>query len=774
MNTEWMEIAEWIASFAPSRVTGNKIKNLKPLSECKAQQRFSQLDEIKSLSASQTIPPRFETDDVSDIIDRFNSNEPLSPKDYRTLGEFLRLVRQTVSAVRYAEFPKALIEDLQSFSPPVSLEQDILKVVTVKGEISEDASDELKHIRKKMRETHGFAEKSIKAMITNPEYGGLLQEEYFTIRDDRYVLPFKSAFKRVVKGVVHNYSRTGKTAFLEPLTLMDTNNKLTLLAADERAETAKILAELRGALFRSQAEVLSSLSVAQLFEMLITIQKWQETFACVVPVFNHQTVDLIEAWYPPVLISRGNELVKNDFHLSAEKRIMVISGPNAGGKSIALKVINTIAELAVRGLPVTASSATMPFFTDIRLIVGDLQNAGEGESSFSAHLRELSAVVQNTSSKELVLIDEIGSGTDPMQGGAFSRAFLEYLQSKNIWAVVTSHLAEVKSIALEHQGFVPVAMGYDDEHNTPTYRFLYDLVGGSNALRLVKKIGFPDAVIARLEELLSSGEHSAEALINRLRQKETELLQREKELQQQLEEAKVAKQEALQLKERYAKRERDFEEKRLKALDKLLQLEEEELRKRLNRITPSRISEQIRQVRREREQIKKKTETYAIENDEKPGIPLSSARNSVVSGKSVLYDRLLKMEGIFDSFSGKNAVVRIKGKLLTVPTDRLILLEKTHKKTVSHSTTTSSSRQEYTIDIRGTRVDDALTRIEREIDKGFTGHIHSIRLIHGHGSGVLKERIRLRLTELAPQYGFRFASEAEEGGDDGVTLIIFV
>ncbi|MCK5808110.1 Smr/MutS family protein [bacterium] len=769
-NNEWFDILRWIASFAPSKGAQSAVESLPPLSQSEAEKKFSQLEEYKTLHKTEAVQVSFSLDSVNETMRAFDANESLEIGAYRHIGEFLRTVRQTLSALRYAEYPTAILSEIGPISPPIKLENEIFNTVTPKGEIAEDASKELQKIRARMRDTHTRAGSAITSMIKDPEYGGLLQEEYFTVRHDRYVLPFKSAFKRVVKGVVHNYSRTGKTAFLEPLSLMDTNNRLALLVADENEEITRIVNELRGSIFRARGEIKRAIFAATLLETLYTVFKWSESYHCAVPHFSDSRTNIVQAWYPPVMLSNKSELVKNDFLFADNQRIMVVSGPNAGGKTVSLKTVHTVAELSRRGLPVPAERVEIPFFENVHLVLGDLQSAHAGESSFSSHLRELSRIAESASSRELVLIDEIGSGTDPLQGGAMARAFLEFLQERGVWTVVTSHLAEVKSVALEHDSFVPVAMGYDEEQNVPTYHFLYNLVGGSNALNLVRKIGFPQGIISRLESLLSSGEHSIEPLINRLRKKETELLERERELEQLRMQAEKAMQDAEELKKRHAKREKAFEAERFRALKKLLELEEQELQKRLATIDEKRLANQVHKVREEKKVLQKKIENQTISTDEKSGTPLSDLKDSIKKGEAVVYDKLLKIEGIIESFSGKNATIRANGKVLTMPISRLIVVgKKPEAKSHFIAPTSQGGVTSFTLDLRGMSAEEAIHRLEIEIDRAFSGDVYSIEIIHGHGTGVLKEKIRARLGELVSHYGYRFAG----GGKDGSTMVEF-
>ena len=609
-------------------------------------------------------------------------------------------------------------------------------------------------------------------MIKSPSLMGMLQESYFTIRDDRYVLPFKSNYKRVIKGVIHNYSRTGLTAFLEPLPLVDLNSELFLLAKKEDEEILKILKQLRGLVVRKITYIQDVIQKMLHIESLTIKLHWSKEFNCVIPDFQNSGILIEEGWYPPVFISEKKNIVKNDFLFKENENIMVISGPNAGGKTVALKTLSTIAQLAIRGFPVPATKAIMPFFDDVYEILGDNQSAVEGESSFSAHLNSLADILKKANENTLVLIDEIGSGTDPIQGGAISRAFLEILKEKNVFTLVTSHLAEVKSIALEDTSFIPVAMGFD-EKNGPTYKFLYNLVGSSNAISLVKKINFPKIFISKLEKLLVSKDESIEPLLNRLKKKEEELALRKEEINFLKNEILKEKEKITKLRKSLEIKERDFEINRLKSLDKLMEMEEKELKKRIKKAEEKNLSKKIAFIKKEKETLKETIKKEKMKNDETPGIPFLNFDGKIESDKTVVYDKWLKMKGIFKSQNGKKVEITINGKNFTTkPENLLIINEKIKKKTIS-MVNFSSSKAVEKIDVRGMNSQEALEQIEKLIDIAFLNGTFSITIVHGHGTGVLKKNIREKLFILAKKYKFTFSFGDSQNGTDGTTVVNF-
>ncbi|MFO7735204.1 MAG: hypothetical protein R6W70_03195, partial [bacterium] len=447
---EWQKTLEWISKTSSSKTVRNYVASKKRYSSRdEAEKEYSRLREMETLHEADTYAPSFDLDPLFDVLEKIDGGEGVDPRELRSIGNFLTQFRKSRELLVMDQGTPVLEELVSSVDPDIGLEMRIKQTINDRGKINSEASEELGRIRYRLRRTHENIDAKIRDMLKNPTVAGMLQEDYFTVRDDRYVLPFKSSFKRTIKGVIHHYSRTGQTAFLEPLPLLELNNSLSLQKSKEDEEIQKILKHLLAVIKSKRGFIKNCAEIAIHLMGLDVICRWRKKHRCSVPEFVDDTIDVKKAWYPMVYLSEREKLVKNDFLFRTGEKVMVISGPNAGGKTVALKTLRTVVELSVRGIPVTADKAVMPFFRDVFTILGDRQDAERGESSFSAHLRDMSEVLNVAEKETLILVDEIGTGTDPLQGGAIARAFLEYVKDRSIFTLVTSHLAEVKSIALE-------------------------------------------------------------------------------------------------------------------------------------------------------------------------------------------------------------------------------------------------------------------------------------------------------------------------------------
>ena len=772
MLQEWNSIIDWIGEKSLSEYGKRSLHEAERLSFEECEHEFALIREAAALSNDYRSLFPFNLDSVKNVTEMFEANEPLEAMNYRTIGDFLGVVRRSGEELKRQGFtPK--IHSLLNFEYNVSLEMTIKQVVNEKGEINSNASPELAKIRKQLADTHRNIGDEIKKMTTSPEYSGFLQEDWFTIRDDRYVLPFKSVFKRTVKGVIHNYSRTGQTAFLEPMPLIEHNNSLSLLAARELEEIIRILRELRGLLFRNYSYVEKCIERAVHIENIFTKYFWMKENGCAIPEFSDDSMKLTQAWFPPVFLSRGENLVKNDFIFSDEEKIMVVSGPNAGGKTVSIKTVAAIAELAVRGFPVPAASAKLPFFENIFLILGDNQDAFAGESSFSSHLRLLSATAEKLNSRDLVLIDEIGTGTDPLQGGAIAGAYLEFVAEKGCFSVVASHLAEDKSIALQNKKFIPVAMGFDEAKDKPTYKFSYNIVGSSNALSLVRKIGFPQEFVEKLEKLLLAKESGVEPLINRLHKKEEQLAVLTEEVEAAKATIKAEEREISELRRKLETKEKQFEETRLRSLKKLVEMEEAELKKKIEKVGEKDVPQKVVLLKKEKETLQDAIDRQTVALDTKEGTKLADCLDKIIPGKTVVYDKLLKLEGTLQKVKGSKAEYTSSGKQLVSPVERLLVLEFSKEVKTKTAKNTVESKYVEMCDVRGMFVEDAAEKIEKSLDTAFGGGAVSLTIIHGQGSGKLKKFIRDFLPDLQKKYKFTFAPGSNEEGGDSVTVIRF-
>jgi DNA mismatch repair protein MutS2 len=440
----------------------------------------------------------------------------------------------------------------------------IRRSVLPNGEISDDASPALRKIRASITETREAIQKTLKHILRtkNAEAG----EDYVTLRSDRFVIPLRAENRRSVPGVVHGASATGQTIFMEPLETVETNNQLVQLREDEAAEILRILRELTDKLQRVRGPlVLASETIAEL-DSVFARARFAREFDAAIPEFSEASELRLEAARHPVLENKlrqeGRVVVPMTLALGGEERVLVISGPNTGGKTVALKTTGIAALSAQSGIPVAAQRAVLPFFDRVLVDIGDEQSIAADLSTFSAHMLNLKAMLEAATPESLVLVDEMGTGTAPEEGAALAVALLDEFRAHNCIVLATTHHDRLKTYASTTPGVVNAAVEFDDVNLRPTYRLMVGVPGGSSGIAIARRLGIAEPIIARARALLAPEALEAADLIAYLHRSRDEL---DRMQQQMTAERHVLEEERKKLRDEWVARQqrriRELEEK---------------------------------------------------------------------------------------------------------------------------------------------------------------------------------------------------------------------
>src|ERR1700688_229204 len=401
----------------------------------------------------------------------------------------------------------------------------IRRSVMPNGEISDDASPALRRIRASITQTRDAIQKTLKHILRtkNAEAG----EDYVTLRNDRFVIPLRAENRRSVPGVVHGASATGQTIFMEPLETVETNNQLVQLREDEAAEIVRILRELTEKLQRvRQPLVLAAETIAEL-DSVFARARFAQEFDAAIPEFSEASELRLEAARHPVLENKlrkeGRAVVPMTLALDGEERVLVISGPNTGGKPVALKTTGIAAPSAQSGIPVVAQRAVLPFFDRVLVDIGDEQSIAADLSTFSAHMLNLKAMLEAATPQSLVLVDEMGTGTAPEEGAALAVALLDEFRTKNCIVLATTHHDRLKTYASTTPGVVNAAVEFDEVNLRPTYRLMVGVPGGSSGIAIAQRLGLASSIIERAQSLLTPESREAADLVAYLHRSREEL-----------------------------------------------------------------------------------------------------------------------------------------------------------------------------------------------------------------------------------------------------------
>jgi len=680
------------------------------------------------------------------------------PIDLIELKKWFLILKKLVPLVKDSVFHSLTI----LYEEIAYLESQLDRVLDYeRGEIRDKASYNLFVIRKRIKEAQELLFSKLEKIREHFYKKGYLQENLFTQREGRYVLPVKIEYKNKVKGILHEVSQSGATAFIEPVGIIALSNEIEELKYKEQREIAKILKELSAEFFTKSYEFSQIEELYADFEISLAKAKLGRTYRGVFPELKEKGILKIFSGIHPLLILKdreetSNKPVYNDFIVEEG---LLISGPNLGGKTVSLKTIGLLTLMAQSGFLIPAKFAEIPVFSKIFVDMGDDQDILQGESSFSSHLKSLKEILDKADSQSLVLLDEPGKGTNPEEGVALVAAIIEELLNRNSKIVITTHSQFLKTLALKIKKIKIATMEYDLQTREPTHRLVYGVWGESLAFDLAKRIGFPEKILKRAFEYLKNKEYwewykVLEEEINKVRELKEELNQKKKELEE--ERAKLER-EKEELRERYYKKletqivlwNQEFKNflEQIKEKDSSRKKLLDQFGKFVDRILEDAVVEE------EKREIKK--------GDIVEVLPFKKEGEVLKVKEKTVEVKLgnLKIEVPKENISRIISRVSERGSSdFKISTQSISLKESMEKKD-----------QKERVKLLGLTVDEALAEVEKVLNRAFLSGVKKVYLVHGHGSGRLREAIREYLKTHPLVNRFEFA-EPFEGGT-GVTVV---
>jgi DNA mismatch repair protein MutS2 len=709
--------------------------------------------------------------------------------DVASLMDTAHAVRQTFKEDA-AKYPR-LSERAAALVDFRHLSTAIRRAILPNGEISDDASPQLKRIRENMDEARGKIHKSLEKILH--ARGQSTGEDYVTLRNDRFVIPVRAADRRAVPGVVHSASATGQTVFVEPMEAIDLNNRLVQLGEDELVEIARILEELteRVRLERGSLEAAAA-RVAHL-DSIFARARFAREFDCAMPNFTQVNLLRLHTVRNPVLEAtlkpQGRKAVAMSLDLGGDETIMVISGPNTGGKTVALKSVGLAALSAQSAIPVAAERAEMPIFDCVLADIGDEQSIAADLSTFSAHMLNLKSMLEVATDRSLILVDEMGTGTAPEEGAALAVALLEEFRTRHALTIATTHHDRLKSYASTTPGIVNAAMEFDEINLRPTYRLLVGVPGTSSGIEIARRLGLPSRVVEHAQTSLTPESREARDLIAYLHRSRDEMEEVKSQAREELAQIETERS-ALQTewvgrqKKRIAELEKSFQEttKRLESEMARVtsEIHDRALRAQLEKQSGKRISKIASEARAEADAAVVDTLSSSqadlgvgVEAAPKPVAPetLTAGLRIIVKG--------FKQPLIFRRLDGNKAEVEAGILRMRVPLSDVIGVaadEKSAKADLSATArlrgitvhTQQSEPANEEINVIGCTVEEATRRVDKFLDQAALGSLPSIRIIHGHGMGAL----RRGLAEFLSTHPLvdKVRHEAEDRGGTAITI----
>lgn len=746
--------------------------------------------------------------------------EPPAMLEIKSLSDHAMSARASILAERQAApVLWSLVEKL-----PVELSRlsaRIANKILPSGEIDDRASPELARIRHDITGLRSHITRTLESLMRKS--GEAIQDELVTIRNDRFVIPVKSDHRTRVNGVAHGYSSSGATAFIEPLETIDANNELQALHEAEAREIYKILfgltQEVREQL---QALELAADAVAEL-DFINAKAVFHQRFNCVIPEIGSQVLELSEARHPLLeenLRASGGSVVPVSFSLDEEKNTMVISGANAGGKTVVLKTAGLLSLMALSGVPIPAREAKIPFYASVLADIGDHQSLAANLSTFTSHVANISRMIESCKAPALVLLDEVGTGTDPEEGSALGVAVVDHFRKAcSAQVMATTHYSGLKMYAANEAGVLNASVEFDEKTLQPTYRLIVGIAGSSSGLEIARRFGIPGSVTTVALELVKDSSRQASGYLRRIKRE----AEGAESLRQALEEERVAVAEKFAGLDKQAERhERERQVLFQKSLDTIIRDFEKRSRELVATIQDR--SERLkvdREAQRRVAELKREAQRATYAGGKRDSIGAASASTSgrgvrvmrdglvVKKDKEVEEGRTVEEEyapaevreiavgdtvklrsfgsiGIVDSLKGDEAEVRVKSlrfreklenlelvELLDTPQSRQAKKEKfaglrgSRGTEVQLKTGEGNGRSE--INVIGQTTDEAVDAVDKFLDEASLASLSNVRIVHGHGTGALRRAIAELLTDHP--HVARFVAAPQDQGGSGATVV---
>ena len=721
---EFNYIKEFLLKFTYTFEGAKLVSDLTPTSNSLEVQ--SLLMETSEAIKAMNINGNFPISEISDFslwLKMLKSASPLSIKALLDLCSILKISRnlteyyKNVSANDSFEYLKPYFEGLYSNK---DVENKISSKIISEDLIADDASNKLFSIRKSKKNLESEVKNKLNSFIHSSTYSKYIMDPVVTIRSGRFVIPVKEEYKSMVKGFIHDTSSSGSTVYIEPMAVFEINNKINDLSIEENKEIERILQELSNLLIPLVTNIESDIVLIGKLDFISAKAKLAIEMNATMPILSDE-INLIKARHP--LISK-DKVVPVNIYVGKYFTTLVITGPNTGGKTVSLKTVGLLCLMAQSGLFIPANeNSKVKVFDNIFADIGDSQSIEESLSTFSSHMTNIVNIVDKVTSKSLVLVDELGSGTDPLEGANLAIALLEYFYNKKAITVATTHYHEIKNYCITHDGFENASQEFDIEKLEPTYKLLIGIPGKSNAFAISKRLGLPQDILNRANSLMNKPDVDIETLMKEIYDDRIEIENLKKEEEKNLNQiALLRKSLETQVSDKLANEEKKIEKAKKEAREILLDAKEE-----ANKI--------IRE--------------------------LSNIDNSDLKKANKLRDKLNENLKETETQSGVDLSVLLK--LNNQETS------KPNNKNTVHISNSASKHVSSEINLLGENVDTAVNTLDKYLDNCSMAHLKQVRVIHGKGTGKLREGIHNYLKTSKYVKNFRIAGFGE--GDFGVTIV---
>lgn len=777
---EYNQILQKLTSYCHTYIGKKFASNLLPSNQKETvSNTLAETNEAVSLIERNSTPPISEIDDIGVYLKLLESSSTISAKALLSVVNILEMSDELIeyfsSFINTDDFPhlNGYFSDLYTNH---SIIDKIKKCIIDENTIADNSSNTLATIRRRERRLEQDIKSKLNTILHSSSYSKYIQENVVTIRNDRYVIPVKQEYRSYVKGFVHDMSSSGSTVFIEPLAVFEFNNELNNLKIDESAEIERILYNLSSMLFAYTNEIQLDVSIIGKLDFIFAKAKYSNSIKGITPKINDEKfAEFINARHPLI---DSNKVVPTTLSIGKDFSLLIITGPNTGGKTVTLKTVGLLELMACSGLNIPADEKSSIYvFDEIFADIGDDQSISDSLSTFSSHMINISHILKTATENSLILVDELGSGTDPIEGANLAISILEYFKNNNILTIATTHYQELKRYALVTPDVQNASVEFDIENLKPTYRLLLGIPGKSNAFAISEKLGIKKEIIDKARSLMDKQDVDIEALLKKIYDDKIEIEKEKEEIQKNLNQVEVLKKNLQRDDSKLKQQEQELiNNAKIKARDILLDAKDEasKLISEMKKIeNTSGAVDELNKLRNSlNSSIKEKSIKDTVENV--ASNPVS--RDLIKNGMKVYITNLNQNGIICSSKINKNDEVQVQiGLIKTSINIKYLELPRDLKNDLTKPVVSSSPKVNKTrfanseINVIGLTVDEAIPLVDKFLDDCFLAKIQTARIVHGKGTGKLRTAIQSFLKKHKRVKSFRVGGFGE--GEMGVTVV---
>lgn len=781
---EYNKIIEKLTDCATSPMGKDMCKNLLPSTDlgeiCQGQMETS--DALSRIYAKGSLSFSG-LRDIRDSLLRLKVGSSLS------VTELMHIASLLETALRAKSYGRQETDDMSGDSldgffnaiePLSPVCREIRRCILSEEEIADDASPGLKHVRRSIKLTNERIHSQLNAMVNSSSVSSMLQDNLITMRGGRYCLPVKAEYRSQVQGMIHDQSSSGSTLFIEPMAVVKLNNDLRELAAKEKEEIEKILADLSSQCAEYQEELSTNITVMAHLDFVFAKANLSRSYSGTEPLFNENGYINIKKGRHPLLDKK--KVVPIDISIGKDYRLLIVTGPNTGGKTVSLKTVGLLTLMGQAGLHIPAfNHSELSVYEDVFADIGDEQSIEQSLSTFSSHMTNIVSIIEKSNYRSLVLLDELCAGTDPTEGAALAMAILKNFLRRDVTAMATTHYSELKVFALSTEGACNASCEFNVETLSPTYRLLIGIPGKSNAFAISSKLGLPGYMIEEAKKFIDANDQSFEDLIADLETSRSTIEKERLEIEQYKAEVAQLKQKLEVKQDNLSKQKerilREANEQARKILQDAKDYADQTIRD-MNKLAAGKtgnMKELEKKRSNLRDKLSKTDERLALKKDQAkknrpedfhPGDSvrvLSLNLKGTITGKPDSKGQVAVQMGILKSMIDLTDLELLDEEVIKAPT-----LKKTGAGKIKMSKSASISTS---LNIIGKTVDEAMPELDKYLDDAYLAHLNQVTIIHGRGTGKLRTAVHNKLKKCRYVKSYRLGTFGE--GETGVTIVDF-